>query len=210
MTNYDFLVTISDLIKKTLKSDLLISEAMKIVIDNCQENIPNDDWQKFIGLSYNDTVEIEKWLENVFTPNPLSDEIKALWFGMFNLNDDKDEMSADIYVSGTNEFDIDDEAAEWACDPIYFPDNRYAKSSILDNICHIAYDQNSNEPLENNAEYPLSLAYGCFIIKELMTTLPIPLILGESKNVYVAVGFDSGDFILIGNLDIHGFHLIEE
>lgn len=210
MSNYDFLVNISEFIKDTLKSDLSISEAMKIVIENCQKNIPNDNWQKFIELPYNNTADMAKWLENVLLSDPLPNDIKALWFGMFNLENDNDEMSADIYVSGANEFDIEDEAAEWACDPIYFPDKRYSKSLILDNICRIAYDQNSDEPLENDAEYPLSLAYGCFIIKELMTTLPIQLILGKTTNVYVAVGFDSGDFILIGYLDTKGFHLIEE
>ena len=58
--------------------------------------------------------------------------------------------------------------------------------------------------LGNDAEYPLCLGYGVFAVWELLEQASPSLVLGGSDSIGVAVGFDSGDFVLLGELTING------
>jgi HEAT repeat protein len=54
--------------------------------------------------------------------------------------------------------------------------------------------------LGNEAEYPLVLGYSAFAVRELLGQVEPPLLLGRAESLGVAVGFDSGDFVLLGEL----------
>jgi hypothetical protein len=58
----------------------------------------------------------------------------------------------------------------------------------------------SPESLGNAAEYPLVLGYGAFAVRELLAQVEPSLLLGRTDSVGVAVGFDSGDFVLLGRI----------
>ena len=106
-----------------------------------------------------------------------------------------------IYVCGSKRFDPNPDDNNWACGPAWWPEDRYAQSSILARIYRTAYRKNG---LGNNAEYPLCLAYGALAVRELLRQLEPDLILQSSKSLGIAVGFDSGDFVLVGKLDKQG------
>ena len=76
---------------------------------------------------------------------------------------------------------------------------------MLADIYRIAYRQGARVAeqkgcLGNDAEYPLVLGYGAFAVRELLGQVEPPLVLGGSASLGVAVGFDSGDFVLVGRL----------
>jgi hypothetical protein len=58
--------------------------------------------------------------------------------------------------------------------------------------------------LANDAEYPLCLAYAAFAVRELLNRIDPKLVLDSVGPVGVAVGFDSGDFLLLGRFTDEG------
>ncbi len=134
-------------------------------------------------------------LRKIFESEPTPHDIRALWFGVFNPVYDG-EVVADMYVSGSKRFEPDDLSFDWACDPEWRPETGYSHSAILQSIYRIAYDEGG---LGNDAEYPLCLGYAAFVIRYLLDPND-PSIVEDSgdKHYGVAVGFDSGDAILLG------------
>jgi len=72
---------------------------------------------------------------------------------------------------------------------------------VLANIDRIAY---RNGGLGNDAEYPLCLGYGAFAVRQLLGQIEPALVLGDSDKLGVAVGFDSGDFVRLGEFGPSG------
>jgi hypothetical protein len=72
---------------------------------------------------------------------------------------------------------------------------------VLAKLHKIAYRKDG---LANDAEYPLCLAYGGLAIRDLLRSVEPSVFLGKSPSLGVAVGFDSGDFVLLGKLSKTG------
>ena len=181
-------------IQDCLDNDKSISENMDCIISVCEADTPHPDWELLRRLEYHDTNNMEKWLSNVLVTEKPDFTIKGLYFGLFNpiVNE---EPTADIYICGSSIYDEDD-IDEWACEPEYWPEKRYANSSILNEIYRIAYS--NDDSLGNNAEYPLCLGYGCLLVKYLVKTIDETIIKSICSDDYaVAVGFDSGDYIMV-------------
>ncbi len=77
-----------------------------------------------------------------------------------------------------------------------------ARSAILDQIYRIAYA--GDDSLENDAEWPLCLAYGVLVVRSVLPGIDLSKHLGHGYNVGVAVGFDGGDFVLLGDVSPAG------
>lgn len=140
--------------------------------------------------------------------------LKGLWFGLFNPCPDGRTPVADMYVSGSERFDPDPHDNSWAVGPDWCPEARYANSAVLAGIYRIAYRQGAGAAerkggLGNVAEYPLCLGYGAFAVREVLRQVEPSLVLGRSDSLGVAVGFDSGDFVQLGELTCSGLKPIE-
>jgi hypothetical protein len=208
MEEYELMEAVFDKVKEIVAKDVTVAAGMKEIITFCKKNYEHADWMKFNGLEYDETSEINNWIENVLKNDPIPPKINGLWFGLYNPCNDDGEASADIYIAGNDGFDKDDEDGEWAVDPKYFPETRYLKSKILDKIYQIAYSY--EDGLENTAEYALCFAYGCLITKYLLVKYSKSIISSKTKSIGVAVGFDSGDFLVIGELNKDGFTISTE
>ena len=62
---------------------------------------------------------------------------------------------------------------------------------------------------QRSTEYPLVLGYGAFAVRELLGQVEPSLLLGRSAWCGAVVGFDSGDFVLIGELTNGGLKPID-
>jgi hypothetical protein len=178
---------------------------MAALIDQCESAHPHPDWPKLRALPYSDLSSLIDWVEVPFRDEPPGAPLKGLWFGLFNPCPDGATPVADIYVCGSERFDPDPNDNSWAVGPDWWPDSRYANSAVLAEIYRIAYRQGARvaeqkAALSNDAEYPLCLGYGAFAVRELLEQVKPELVLGGSTSVGVAVGFDSGDFVLVGQL----------
>lgn len=150
------------------------------------------------------------WVKRPFRDEPPIFPLRGLWFGLFNPCPDGRNPVTDIYVCGSERFEADPDDNSWAVGPDWWPESRYANSEVLAAIYRIAYRQDCaaaelKECLGNDAEEPLCQAYGAFAIRDVLSMIRPSLILGESESVGVAVGFDSGDFILLGQFGASGF-----
>jgi hypothetical protein len=191
------------LIKKELASNRPLSESMGRIITLCAKSYPHEDWEQLQALEYDDLKSLRKWIATPFRVQPFRKKLAGLWFGLFNPVYSKKPV-ADIYVSGSTRFDPNPDDNSWAVGPDWWPEDRYAHSSILADIYKIAYRKNG---LGNEAEYPLCLAFGTLAVRDLLRNNDPAIFLGSSPSVGVAVGFDSGDFILVGQLSLTELHL---
>ncbi len=185
-----------NIVYKYVVANLSPATAMAKIIADCEAMRPHHDWSKFRELPYDDMSDLEEWISRVLNTEPPNPSINGLWFGLFNPIYDGQPV-ADIYICGSTRFDADPDESEWAVGPEWWPEHRYAHSTILAAIYRTAYTANG---LANDAEYPLCLAYGALATKQLLNVYGRDLILPATKSVGVATGFDSGDFILLGKL----------
>jgi hypothetical protein len=181
------------------------AESMTALIDECEANRPHLDWSRLRTLPYADLSPLLDWVQVPFREAPPEVALKGLWFGLFNPCPDGRTPVAEIYISGSDRFDPDPLDNSWAAGPDWWPDGRYANSAVLADIYRIAYRQGACATelegcLGNDAEYPLCLGYGAFAVRELLSRIDPALVLGRSDSLGVAVGFDSGDFVLVGRL----------
>lgn len=89
----------------------------------------------------------------------------------------------------------------WAVDATYTPGSGEAHSVVLDEIYQRAYSV--PESLGNIAEYSLCLGYAAFAVIDMVGIADLHRI--GAPPIGVAVGFDSGDGLLLGNLTAGGF-----
>lgn len=191
-----------------------IAKSMAALIDQCEAGHPHRDWAKLRALPYADLSALLDWVQTPFREEPPAVPLKGLWFGLFNPCPDGRNPVADIYVCGSDRFDPDPHNNSWAVGPNWWPDSGYANSAVLADVYRIAYRQGARVAeqkrcLGNDAEYPLCLGYGAFAVRELLSQVEPSLILGRSNSFGVAVGFDSGDFVLVGRLVRDGLAPIE-
>jgi hypothetical protein len=178
-----------------------INDAMADLLAFCEAASPHPDWARLRGLDHANLAPLVQWVRRPFREEPAARPLRGLWFGLFNPCYDR-ETVADLYVCGSERFDPDPDSNDWAVGPDWWPDARYARSPVLADIYRIAYRKGG---LANDAEYPLCLGYGAFAVREILAQVEPSLILGESDSLGVAVGFDSGDFVRLGQLGPSGW-----
>jgi hypothetical protein len=181
-----------------------IGQAMQRLIDIHAQDMPSGNWQPYRELPFDSEVSrlARDWFPRVIADDPpLRVPVKGLFFGLFEPIIDG-EAVADFYVGGSSRFEIDSEW-DWAVRPAYFPELRYANSPILAGIYRLAYGQ--PDGLKNDAEESLCLGFVAFSAKQFLAEADYTLIVPSNGSVGVAVGWDSGTPLYIGEITPDGF-----
>jgi hypothetical protein len=189
------------LIERELAADGRISDSMSRLVTACREERPHPDWDDLEGLAYDDVFPMVEWLTRVFREEPSSAALSGLWFGLFNPWVEG-RVSGDIGVCGSTRFDRDS-GNEWAVGAEWAPHGGDAQSTVLDAICATAHRDGG---LGNEAEWPLTLGYGALVVRSVLESVTPTLILGPSERLGIAVGFNSGDHLLLGEFSEAGLH----
>lgn len=180
-----------------------IGDGVSALVDMCQQHHDWDGWSRVREFDYfEDKQRLERWLKRVLKNQPPTRTIKAFWFGLYNPLVSR-KPTSDVYLSGSREFTASETDFEWACGPAYFPNQRYAKSKALRHI--YATVSEGGEGIPTLGEYVVCLGYAAIAIKLLASELDSKLWLGTLKQRAVAVGFDSGDGMLLGYLTPDGW-----
>lgn len=177
-----------------------VSAAMANLIQKCTAARPHADWDQLANVRYGELDAALAWLQRPFVDEPHDGILQSLWVGVFNPVRNGSTV-ADMYVCGSERRASADDC-DWAVSPEWWPDERYAHSRQLEAIYEIAYRPGG---LGNDAEYPLCLGYAAFTVTTSLAQVEPRVILQDSEYLDVAVGFDSGDMILLGRLDDYGF-----
>lgn len=192
--------TMHGFVAKEIASKRSLRESMDRIIGKGAKGHPHDDWEKLAALRYDNLDDLREWIEKPFREELSKKKLVGLWFGLFNPVYSRKPV-ADIYVCGSTRFNPSPHDNSWAVGPEWWPEGRYAHSLVLAKLYKIAYRKDG---LANDAEYPLCLAYGGLAVRDLLRDADPSVFLGKSSSLGVAVGFDSGDFVLVGKLSQAG------
>jgi len=129
-------------------------------------------FKKIINDSY---TEFENWLNGLFQLEPVQDKIIAFNFGLFESED-----GIQIYITGSSEWDSEDE--DWVTNNDYFPEDRYPKITLYNELYNF---------WENKFYLGLFLTISSTIIYTNTYLLSNPS--RFPKEVIFATGFDDGD-----------------
>lgn len=186
-----------------LASDASVAGGMAQLIDFCADQESWRGWSALRRLDFAaDERRLRRWLAGVLTKEPPQKSIKAYWFGLFNPIV-KDKATCGMYMAGSKIYDAEDEEFDWACGRDYFPDGRYAESQILDEIYRKV--EKAKGSVSGYGEYVLCLGFSGLIIKTLAGAIDVETWLGNAKSRAIAIGFDSGDGILLGSITKNGW-----
>jgi hypothetical protein len=208
-----------DEVEKVVKSGCTVPEGMSTIVEICAAGRPHADWGRFAKLDFTADLEhLRSWLMDVFSDPPGEDD-DGVWFGLFNPTYDR-EAAADMHVYASP-YDAES-SGEWASEVSWSPSDDCSRSRVLKRIFDIAYAgegfsfgaenpaEDSEEPLGNDAEYPLCLAYAALAVRYLATELHPLLFLANAVRRLLFVGFDSGDYICIGALTEGGLQFSQD
>jgi hypothetical protein len=198
--------TIFAKIEELSASDRSVSACMIEIINICSRNVPHSDWSRLSALDYDgDVATLASWISGVFERKPAPFSIQGLWFGLCNLGNAEKEW-ADMYVGAVSQYEPDDEELNWLrAERRHYPEDAYANSVSLRSICEIGYGR--TDGLGNSAEWPLCLAFGAFSVRTLLRVQTTRLVASTAPRVGVAVGFDGGDMLKLGELTDNGFEM---
>ena len=191
-------------IQELVASDNSVSACMGEIISICSRDVPHADWSRLSALDYDrDVASLASWIGGVFQRQPAPFPIQGLWFGLCNPTEDG-KVWADVYVGSVAQYAADDEELSWIWKgERHYPDDAYAHSASLRSIYEIGYAADGG--LGNDAEWPLCLAFGAFAARSLLRGQSTRLVASTAPRIGVAVGFDSGDMLKIGELTERGF-----
>jgi hypothetical protein len=180
-----------------LAQNLTAVNAWSKFIEFHDQKYPKAYWTELRQLDIKrEQVDIVEWLQQLVITSPLPDSVVALWIGILKLADEEDEIPT-IYLSGADNYDKGD--IDWACDPIYFPENRYVQPALLKQLDEIAKNDEENYEF---LDWILPLAYCSFTLDEVFRTkLDKKLFLKYKDKLFTAVGHDSGDYLDLSNIE---------
>jgi len=187
-----------DQLARILASKVPAREAWNNLIDFHEQSFPRSYWADLRQIDLESEQEdIADWIHQIVRSEPIPKNILAFWIGILKLVDDTNKEVSTIYFAGADNYDKDD--IDWACDPSYLPENRYAQPPILQQIDNIAQKDKENYQF---LDWILPVAYCAFTFDEIVRTkLDKNLFLKHRKKIFVAVGHDSGDYIDISAIN---------
>jgi|SRR5215203_3037901 len=180
-----------DALTTILASKSTANDAWNKFIDFHEQAAPKSYWTQLRHVDIEiEQTEVIAWLQQLLNDNPIPNTVVAIWIGLLKFADNDKEIPT-VYLSGADTYDKDD--IDWASDPTYLPENRYAQLGVLQQIDDIVSTDEENYEF---FDWIFPLAYCAFTFDEIFRTkLDKKLILTGKREIFVAVGHDSGDYI---------------
>ena len=175
-----------------LKKGIALPESWTLLIDFHEKIKTKKYWTQLRSLNHSpEQNEIKDWLNELAKKYPIPNSVKAIWIGIAQLYDEKEnkEFYA-YYLQGAETYD--ENSIEWATEPTYEPADKYIVPDILNNIRTITKKDNEDFSF---LDWILPLAYSSFLFDDILRTgLDKSLFLKTQKQLFVSIGYDSGDF----------------
>jgi hypothetical protein len=181
-----------DNFEKIFNSRPTFKDGWNKIIDFHEAITKKPYWTELRNVNFeNELTEMKEWIEGVLTNYPITNDTIALWIGLIKILDENENETYALYLVGSNTFDKND--IEWATEPTYLPENRYAIFEALDKIEQLTKNNGDNDFYF--LDWILPLSFSALLIDEcIRTNLNKSLFLTHNKEISIAVGFDSGDY----------------
>lgn len=166
---------IDELIQVFIKEVPTLETSKKLIkkyATNFDNNVDLNDFENNLDKSYK---QFENWLNMLFKQEKVQGNIIAFNFGLYESDD-----HIQLYISGSTEWDFDDE--DWASNNDYFPEGRYPDITLY----KVLYSF-----WEDNFELGLFLTISSTIIFANTYLFANPS--KFPQDVILATGFDDGD-----------------
>jgi hypothetical protein len=131
----------------------------------------------------------------------------GIYFGLFLPGRADGSIVADFYLATTDENDPADAECHWVSSLDYFPPDAQAQSEVLERICRLL--PGLPEDVRNTAEDVLCLGYTGFVVAQVLNAPCFRAWCEDGRVIPVAVGWDSGDLLRIGELTAEGLRASE-
>lgn len=190
------------LMEGVVRDHRTLADGLPALMAGLGELAPDPVWERFASAPTEREVEdFRAWLRGVVEREPPPRTLRAYWFGLFDATpQDETEPGTILYLSGAGRFDPED--PDWAVDPVYFPDDRYAAPDLLWTLSTAL----GRAGEEARAVAPLAtLGHAALLVKEGLRPLGAALVPGRAAPRPVAVGHDEGDHVLLGALSPLGW-----
>lgn len=180
-------------------------DGVKALIAYTAREYPDAAWAGLKEIDFEQDLQgTRSWLADLLAAEPLPKEVKGLWFGVYNPIVDG-EMSCGFYLTGpTTEFNREEH--DWACwtDETYIPEGRYAPSAALHTLYRATHRMHEFDVV---TEYLLCLGYVCLAARDALQHLDLLPQPCDLMKMPVVVGFDEGDYIVIGRIGSAGWEV---
>jgi hypothetical protein len=176
-----------------IQAQLPIEEAWNLLLNFHSKISPAPYWKLLAKLHVKEEQQsFLEWLENMLSEESPSQDVIAFWVGITLFEHEGKEIPT-IYFTGSNTYSVSD--IEWACDPVYLPQNRYVQPPLLLQIKEIVSLDKENYTF---LDWILPLAYLSFTFNDLFCIkpklLPVP---NNQSIVHFIIGYDDGDFVVL-------------
>jgi hypothetical protein len=131
----------------------------------------------------------------------------GIYFGLFLPGREDGSIVADFYLATTDENDPADAECHWVSSLDYFPPDAQAQSQVLEHIYRLL--PGLPEEVRTTAEDVLCLGYTGFVVAHILNAPGFRAWCEDGRVISVAVGWDSGDLLRIGELTAEGFRAPE-
>lgn len=129
----------------------------------------------------------------------------GIYFGLFLPGRADGSIVADFCLAATDEHDPADAECHWVSSLDYFPLGAQAGSQVLERIYQLF--PNLSEDVRTTAEIVLCLGYTSFVVAHVLNAPGFRAWCEDGRVIPVAVGWNSGDLLLIGELTADGFRV---
>lgn len=125
--------------------------------------------------------------------SPIPNTIKAFWIGIFQYENEKNEIVYGTHIVGCNTYASDD--VEWACDPAYIPYERYFTIEVVNDFFQ-QIPPTTEEDVFEVLDWIIPIAISSFNYKYVIESLVEKnIFLPFQEEIHFSCGYDSGDYI---------------
>jgi hypothetical protein len=187
-----------------------VGSGVRSIIDLCERDFLHSDWAALRAIDYTaDAVALRGWFARTLATEPPSAPLRGLYFALCQPVLESGEVTADMQLVGTAEYEPDDVDMEWLFSRRYFPE-AYASSAALHQLYGLAYGTHDfgteiQGVLGNDAEWPVGLAYAVLAARSILEGRTVGDLPTDARRVGVAAGWGEGDMLLIGDVTENGF-----
>lgn len=182
-------------IAKLIGGTSSLSAGMGQLIKFCNARVRSPVWRQFRDLDYlADQEQMSHWLEQLLAKKPPPQRIKGLWFGLFNPRRQDGLATCALHLAGSSRFNFDVQSLDCFSEPQYLPAENDADSAVLTTIFRTLERFPSAGA---QGEYTLCWGYACLLVRDWCRGPARSKLLGTATRRGVAVGFDSGDGLVV-------------
>jgi hypothetical protein len=191
-------------VRRIVSSSAGVADGLQSLLDHCEELAPDSIWAKLREVDVrSDLSKMETWLRDTLRSTPPPSATRAFYFGLSEWREpDASPVICRVYLSGSTDFDAEDDFFEWAVGAAYSAPVPYGDSAFLNRAYALASSRSDN--VYQLATYVPTLGYACLAVKD-VCALVGNLMAGPRMPRPVAVGYDAGDGVLIGVLTGNGW-----